>query len=279
MSYEAEISRRSPAFLLFVLDQSTSMGHPIAEGTSKAAYVADVLNRTFLTIISTSTKVDGVRDYFFFSVIAYSGVDARPGLALVSVSDWFVPASRLAAHPIRVETRERKVEGPSGELVTQNVKFPVWFEPVSRGKTSMCAGLRMAKSLIQEWFEGHPGSYPPTVLHVTDGHPTDGDPEPIADEIRQLANRDGAALLFNLHVDVGSGGSIVFPNSEAKLKDKYAKKLFRMSSELPPRLLAGAQQRGYSLAAGARGFMFNASLESIVDFFDLGTRPSAIADR
>lgn len=279
MSYEAEISRRSPTSLLFLLDQSTSMGHPISEGVSKAAFVADVLNRTFFTIISTGTKVDGVRDYFFFSVIVYSGLDARPGLALMSASDRFVPASRLAACPIRVETRKRKVEGASGNLISQDVKFPIWFEPVSRGKTSMCAGLRVTKSLVQEWCERYPGSYPPTVLHVTDGHSTDGDPEPIADEIRQLRNRDGAALLFNLHVDVGPGEGIVFPSAEARLKDKYAKKLFRMSSELPPRLLAAASQRGYSLGVGARGFMFNASLESIVDFFDLGTRPSAVADR
>jgi hypothetical protein len=276
MSYEAEISRRSPTSLLFLLDQSTSMGHPISEGVSKAAFLADVLNRTLLTIISNCTKVDGVRDYFFFSVVVYSGFDARPGLSLMSPSQWFVPASRLATSPIRIETRQRKVESPSGDLITQNVKFPIWFEPTSRGKTSMCAGLQRVKSLVQDWCERHPQSYPPTVLHVTDGHPTDGDPEPIANEIVQITNRDGAALLFNLHVDVGGNGGIVFPVSEAGLKDKYAKKLFRMSSELPPRLLASAKQRGYSVVRGARGFVFNASLESVVDFFDLGTRPAAL---
>ena len=41
------------------------------------------------------------------------------------------------------------------------------------------------------------------VLHVTDGHPSDGNPEPAADRLKSLATSDGGCLLFNLHVDAG----------------------------------------------------------------------------
>jgi len=62
------------------------------------------------------------------------------------------------------------------------------------------------------WCEAHPGSYPPTILHVTDGQSTDGAPEEVADELRQISTKDGQALLFNLHVTTGGGPEMVFPH-------------------------------------------------------------------
>lgn len=143
----------------------------------------------------------------------------------------------------------------------------------------MCAGLSMAVEVLREWCAGHPAAFPPTVLHVTDGHPTDGNPEPIADGLRATATEDGACLLFNLHVDVGDGPPLIFPNDERMLRDRFGKALFRMSSALPPHALRAAKEKGYDVRAGARGFVFNAGIEAIADFFDIGTRPAVTADR
>jgi len=46
MSYQAEISRASPTAILMVMDQSASMNHRLKSGQSKAAFLADVLNKT-----------------------------------------------------------------------------------------------------------------------------------------------------------------------------------------------------------------------------------------
>src|SRR6185312_4970043 len=64
LSYQAEISRASPTAILIVMDQSTSMNHRLNSGQSKAAFLADVLNKTLYTIITNCSKSDGVRDYF-----------------------------------------------------------------------------------------------------------------------------------------------------------------------------------------------------------------------
>lgn len=286
MGYTAEISRENPTCLIFVVDQSRSMSMTIESGQTKAQFLAGVLNKTLHTMVLTCSKEEGVRDYFYVGVIAYSGpkeahgnTGARNGFPGALRGDLIHPISRLADNPLRIENRSRKVRQEAGEFVEQSVKFPVWFEPVSRGWTTMCAGLRMAAGLACEWCSRHPRSYPPTILHVTDGHPTDGDPEIPAADIRSVATEDGQALLLNLHVDIGPMKPITFPAHDGGLPDEYAKRLFQMSSVLPQHLQDAARAKGYTLQAGARGFVFNAGLESIIDFFDIGTRARKPADR
>jgi hypothetical protein len=145
----------------------------------------------------------------------------------------------------------------------------------------MRAALTKAAEAAAEWCDAHSNSYPPTILHVTDGQSTDGVPEDVADTLQQLHTGDGCVLLFNLHVTASGGQEIVFPTSEGTLSDEYSRMLFRMSSELPPHLAKSASEMGYSISDGSRGFIFNADPKLIVDFFEIGTRPSTrlVADR
>jgi hypothetical protein len=257
-----------------VIDQSTSMNHRLETGQTKARFLADVLNKTLYTIITNCSKADGVRDYFHVGVVAYSGLDARNGFQGALSVDILHPISRVAEMPLRIESRMKRVVGSNDEISEQPIKFPIWFDPQNRGKTSMCAGLSVALDVLSAWCSKHPNSFPPTVLHVTDGHPTDGDPEPIADKIKALQTEDGACILFNLHIDVGSGPSRIFPNDDRLLSDRFGKRLFRMSSQLPPYAMQTARSKGYDVRPGARGFVFNAGIEAVADFFDIGTRPS-----
>ena len=279
MNFRAEISRACPTAILFVIDQSTSMRDRLQSEKSKSEFLADVLNKTLYTLITTCSKADGIRDYFHVGVIAYSGLDARNGFQGGLADAEMHTISRIADAPLRIETRMKKVAGPNDNIVEEPTKFPIWFEPQSRGKTSMCAGLRAAYGLMRSWCSQHQASFPPTILHVTDGHPTDGNPEPAADEIKSLATEDGPCLLFNLHVDVGGAPPRVFPNDERVLHDRFGKTLFRMSSELPLHAVQIAKKKGRDIKSGARGFIFNAGIEEITDFFDIGTRPAIAEDR
>jgi hypothetical protein len=114
---------------------------------------------------------------------------------------------------------------------------------------------------------------------VTDGQSTDGAPEEMADGLRTISTRDGQALLFNLHVNTAAGLEIVFPTAEADLGDEYSRMLFRMSSPLPAHLAKFAGDKGYTIADGSRGFIFNGDPQCVVDFFEIGTRPRLVADR
>ncbi len=276
MSYSAEISRTSPTAFLFLVDQSGSMQDTMDNGKSKAQFVADVLNRTLATLITRCTKSEGTRDYFEVGVLGYSGSTSENGLAGALSGAILHPISQIEANPLRVEDRVKRLDDGAGGLVDQTIKFPVWFEPRAAGGTPMCNAITAAAEQLVVWCDAHPDSYPPTVLHVTDGESTDGDPEGLAYQLQQISTNDGNVLLFNLHVSSIGGDSVKFPTSDAGLSDSYAKLLFRMSSPLPAHLQRVAEDKGIRASMESRGFVFNGDIGEIVDFFDIGTRAAQL---
>jgi hypothetical protein len=279
MPYQAEISREHPTCLLFVIDQSGSMDEITEAGRSKAEFVADVLNKTLYTLVTTCSKADGVRNYFDVGVIAYGGSEVASGFGGALAGSIVHPIGAIGEQALRVEERQKKVDDGAGGIIELKTKFPVWFDPKSAGGTPMRAALSKTMETVAGWCEDHRDSYPPTILHVTDGQSTDGSPEEVADGLRQVATRDGEALLFNMHVTGAGGLEIVFPTSDADLKDELSRLLFRMSSPLPAHLAEFAGDKGYEIADGSRGFIFNGDPQCIVDFFEIGTRPKLVADR
>lgn len=273
--YSAEISRANPTCFVFLLDQSASMQDQIGsgEGQRKCDVVADALNRLLFELGIKCAKEEGVRDYFHVAVIGY-GANVGPALAGPLAGREIVPLSEIAASPARLESRSKKVPDGAGGLVDQEVRFPVWVDPVANGGTPMSSALSQAQSIVSTWLIDHPGCFPPVVLNLTDGEPTDGDPSFAADGIRQLASADGAALLFNLHVSSDSSAAISFPDTEAALVNQYAKALFNLSSTLPTGMRTYTEQQGIPVSEGSRGFVFNADVTSIIQFLDIGTRAS-----
>lgn len=279
MTYSAEISRDNPTCILFVVDQSTSMSEKMATGKSKADFLADALNKTIYTMITNCTKADGVRNYFEVGVIGYGGSGTPNGLKGTLAGKAVSPISEVADNPLRVESRTQLLDDGAGGVIEQSIKFPVWFEAVANGGTPMTAALTRCAEILVDWCDSHPNSYPPTVLHLTDGESTDGNPERVADAIRQISTRDGTALLLNAHISTAVGETIQFPASGGSLANNYATQLFDMSSVLPTHIANIAKDKGYALTEGARGFMFNADPKDIVNFFEIGTRPRLTVDR
>jgi hypothetical protein len=276
MSHEAQISRNTPTAFLFVVDQSGSMSDRMAIGKSKAEFVSDALNRTLMNLIGRCTKSEGVRDYFDVGVIGYGGRGVDNGFSGSLGARVLNPVSAIEQNPTRVEDRKKKMDDGAGGIVETAVKFPVWFEPRADGGTPMRAALTKAAEEIAAWCDAHPESYPPTILHVTDGESGDGDPEEIAASLGQLRTNDGSVVVMNIHVSALGSDTIKFPSSESGLPDNYAKMLFRMSSVLPPHIAAFARDKGYTVSPESRGYMFNAEAGEIVDFFDIGTRASQL---
>jgi hypothetical protein len=271
--YTAEISRTNPTCFVFLVDQSGSMEQPFAGQADKrkADGVADALNRLLQNLVLKCAKADGIRDFFHVGIVSYGGrVTSAFGGALGGQS--LVPVSQVANNPLRVEVRTRKVDDGAGGLAEQHFKFPVWFEARPTGRTPMCEALRLAKEYLQGFLGRQPNCYPPLVLNITDGKPTDGDPRDPAKELRGLASKDGNVLLFNAHLSDKQNRPIEFPHDEAGLPDDFAKLLFRMSSPLPPKLLDAAKADGFAVGAESRGFVFNADLVAVIRFLDIGTR-------
>ena len=277
MPYTAEISRANPTCFVFVLDQSGSMTEPFGgtEGVSqsKADFLADVTNKTLHDLVLRCAKTEEIRNYYYVALIGYGGEVGSAYAGALAGKD-LVPISDVANSPARVETRPKKVPDGAGGLVDQNVRFPTWVDPKAGGNTPMCAALRMAQQLLEKWVSEHRTSYPPTVLHITDGESTDGDPTEIGKNILSLSTSDGGVLMFNCHVTTQRAPMILYPSSASSLPSDHAKMLFNISSAVPASFHEAAKSIGVNLEEGARGLVFNANPSSLIQFFEIGTRPA-----
>lgn len=276
MTYNAEISRTNPTCFLFLLDQSGSMQDPFGGGEvqrRKADGVADAINKLLQNLVIKCARDAGVYDYFHVGIIGYGHTVGSAWSGTLGGRE-LVPISEIGSSPARIEERAKKMDDGAGGLVEQKVKFPIWFDPVANGGTPMCQALTYGKQLISNWVAGHPDGYPPIVINITDGESTDGDPNTIAEELRNLGSADGQALLFNLHLSSTSSTPITFPENDISLPDQYAKTLFAMSSVMPSQMRAQAASDGFVVGEASRGYVFNADLVSLIQFIDIGTRPS-----
>lgn len=273
MPYTAEINRAKPTAFCFLIDQSGSMDDAwgLDSGKRKCDAVADAINRLLATLVLRCAKGEDVRDYFQVAVIAYGGA-VRSGFGGGLSGRQFVPISEVADNPLRVETRSRKEDDGAGGLIERSVRFPVWFEPSAHGNTPMCAALEEAHQIVRAWTELYPLSYPPSVINISDGEPTDGSPRAVADRLKEIGTNDGKTLLFNIHISGMVKRPIEFPETQVGLPDEFAQQLFDMSSVLPPKLLEEARREGFSVTPASRGFAFNADLRALIQFLDIGTR-------
>ena len=276
MAYTAEISRSNPSVFLFLVDQSGSMDDAFGSDESKrkkADGVADAVNRLLQNLVIKCAKSEGVRDYYSVGVLGY-GSQVGPAFTGALAGRDLVPISEIADNPARIDERTKKVDDGAGGLVDQSVKFPVWFDPTAKGGTPMVQALTKARDALSDWLSEHADAFPPIVINITDGESTDGDPANAAEALRGLATSDGELLLFNAHLSSREEAPVEFPDQEEGLPDQYAKLLFRISSDLPGYMRAAAGAEGYQISDGAKGFVFNADLVSVIRFLDIGTRPS-----
>ena len=274
MAYTAEISRTNPTCFLLLVDQSGSMAERFggASGKSKAEGVAEAVNRLLQTLVARCAKGQHILDRYFVGVIGYGG-EVRMGFSIDALATGVLqPISQIGANPLRIENRVHRVSDGTVPARDQQIKFPVWFEPRAQGKTPLCSAFRLRRDVLNGFINRYPGCFPPIVINITDGAVTDGVFEPEAMALWSLASDDGNVLLLNIHLSARDEKPILFPSSDLDLPDDYARRLFSMSSPLPPQMLRQARIQETTLTEGARGFAFNADLASVVMFLDIGTR-------
>jgi len=272
--YTAEISRQNPGAFLFLIDQSGSMSDKTEYGTPLSNMISDSINKLLTEIVIKCSKSEGVRDYFEVGVIAYRHDFVGNGFKGNLESNIFNPVSIISENPIRVEERTKKIPDGAGGLVEQKTNFPVWFEPVAYGGTPMCQAFISAAEAIATWCDNHMDSFPPIVINITDGEPTDGNPQEIVEKIKQISTNDGQVLIFNAHISATSPQEFVFVSSEDVLPNENAKRLFKMSSVLTPPMVDLAKIAGFNVVPESRGYCYNAAITSLISFLDIGTRAS-----
>ncbi len=267
MAYDRRIDREHPSLVLLLLDQSGSMSATMGgDHRTRAEAVADAVNSVLFELVLRCVKDagEGPRHYYDVGVVGYAVRDQVGSVLGGELADRRIVSSiALAEHPLRLEETAR--DGG------RTVRTPVWVEPLAIGSTPMCEALDLAGTICAEWIEEHPNSFPPVVINLTDGVANDGDPAEWAARLTRLSTTDGPLLLFNASIATEAGGTIAFPSDPDGLPSDAAKELFAISSPLPPFMVDAAASSGHEVTAGARGFVHNADVSSILSFLRIGT--------
>ena len=279
MAYSQEISRHNKACFLFLLDQSYSMEEPLgASQNRKCDELVSALNGWLQNMAIRASGDSGIKDWMDIGVFGYrTDQIGNPiiesalrgplaGRSIVSISD-------IGMNPIRIDQRMQVIpDEETGEVFQIPCEVPIWVDPVAEGGSPMCHMFYHAHELLSVWIQEHPFSFPPIVVHITDGESQDGDPIPYARALTNLATNDGNVLLFNCHLSMAANDSFMFPATPNGLPDQLAFNLFEMSSVLPETFYQHAVMEGFPLQPGARGMAFNADMVCLIQFLNMGTQ-------
>ncbi len=281
-THTEQINAKHPMFFLFLVDQSGSMSQPFEGQPNKtmAQGVADAINGIIRGLVLRCSNGNDIKDYYYMGLIGYNH-QINLGFGGELQGRYHVPVSEIAKNPLRVEERVKKVDDGVGGILETKVQIPIWLDPVSKSKTKMREAIELASDSVADYVDQFPESYPPIVINITDGLPTDATkpdfPEVVAaaKSLQSVVNQNGSnALLFNIHISPKAGQPIIYPSDDSMLPDRYSKLLFRLSSPLTDEMvhIANVMEADIEVTQGARGFVFQGDLISMIQLLDIGTR-------
>ncbi|HEV3052061.1 MAG TPA: hypothetical protein VGX50_17255 [Longimicrobium sp.] len=239
------------------------MSESFPDGRQKAHVAADAVNDLINELQERCQAGETIKDRCAVGVIGYG---ARVhGLANGVISE-------LANNPRRTQTVQKVLQGCEG-LVTVTQQKPIWVEPAAENGTPMAEAFSLAADLIaSQWLPEHADSFPPVVINVTDGAPSDqAAAHKEALRLRSLATSDGNVLVFSAHISTAGSSEILLPDSPHGLPDDTARFLFDVTSPVPDEMAREAAKAGFEPRPGSRGFVFNASADTLIRLITFGS--------
>ena len=281
MAYTKKMGADSPGLIVFVLDQSGSMnadwlGSQLPQHPAKAEAVADILNGAIREIGARSVKGNDISPRCDLAVIGYGGGDVGSQWSGALAGREIVSIKEVVPNPLGEDDVQEQMPDGRGGLVEVDKKVKYWIEAKADGGTPMGHAMAEAQRLIEQWLRepSHQRSFPPIVIHVTDGLPQDEKAAIQASEsIRQLRTDDGNVLVINIHLPEGVSYQHAFPVSSSDLPpgNNAASLLFAMSSTLPDEMLGSAQDSQLPVKPGCKLMITNAKATIVTQLIQWGS--------
>jgi len=257
--------------VVFLIDESGGMNARVAQGTkSKAQSIATALN-SLLNQLTLLPEIDVAVVGYRRDARGQDDVGCRWGGPLAGSQ--FVSTARLAASPLTVENRVRKIPGPGGLGVAreETVRFPVWYVPTLGDKSSRTAALEYCRELFSSWLSA-PGdkAAPPLVVdllgELSESVVTD---EAVA-KLQTFETTAGGPQLWHVHLATLAGiPPTLYPSSDVHLPPGPICDLFHRSSVLPEPLVVALREAEVAVNTGARGLACNATMADLIKLFSL----------
>jgi len=242
--YDNPYSTRSRGLFVFLVDRSRHCLPTLGRGETIAHEAASEVNSWLQNLVIRCGKAEGVRDILDIAVIGY-GSDAKgnpiiePALLGPLAGRQLVSISEISKHHARMdEVLACILDEETGEILEMPTQCPVWIDPVAQGEPPLCAAIVEVCSIVDEWTQRFPESFPPIVVNITSGVFADGNPWPYADALKRRETREGRVLLLHQYISAsGVVAPMLFPNDLRRLPDAPARALFSCSSQFPQELL------------------------------------------
>jgi hypothetical protein len=276
MNNSKQWSSATPGYIIFLVDQSGSMGENYTGGINKAEFTALAINRIINDLIFTNSAGDKIKDRVFISVIGYGG---QGGNSVDDIRSDYLSA--FADTPLRIEKVKKKVSDGAGGLVEIEEEMAIYLEPTcpKNGLTPMGEAFDFAKQLIEGWISKKPENPAPIIINISDGMPFTGSNQKediektisLANSIMQINTNDGNPIVFNVHLGQPPFNESKFESNESKISNEEGKLLFKISSLVPETYREAARKYEFITSEDSRGFVSNAGPETLIKFINFGS--------
>lgn len=258
------ISSTNPCLLVYLIDQSGSMKDKFGNAFhSKAVEVANAINDIIYEVGLRCIGNGGeLKNRFEIAIIGYGKVENTVQSAWEGqlAGKWVVSIKNIFDFPLGEENDK-----------------PIWIRPYTMSDTPMTKAFENAKRLCIDWINwgNHKDCHPPIIINITDGEATDGGSNFAnlynqVEQLKQLKTNYGYVNILNIHISLRAGDKLLFPN-EVTSGDKFERLLFDMSTRLDENMIRIAQQKGYNVQSGSRGYVFNGNATDLINFLNIGT--------
>ena len=258
------ISSTNPCLIIYLLDQSGSMGDKFGNAShSKAVELADAINDIIYQVGLRCMEGSEIKNRFELAVIGYGKTEDKVQSAWEGVlsNKWVISIRNIFENSLGIKDMK-----------------PVWINPYAHGSTPMRKAFENARKLCQDWINwgNHRDCHPPIIINITDGEATDSGSSysSLKQEVqllKQLGTNYGYVNVFNIHISTTSGDRQLFPSELKPSSDQFARMLFEISTSLNENMARLASQEGYNILPGARGYVFNENASDLIKFLNIGT--------
>ena len=265
MSHENNMSTNDPGCIIVLIDQSGSMKSNWGRSSYSLEWgAARSVNHMIGELVERCSKGDEVAPRVRLGFYGYAGSDVNWATSKFSPdADGLVSLEELAEC-------DEEIEDPENEIM-----LPWVVEEKAYGGTPMKSAFEQIIAIAENFAQNHPDSFPPVIVNITDGMPTDcneSDLPSIVSPIMNISTSDGAALVFNVHISADPSNPVFLPGPGDNLPDAYAECLYNASSTLPETLATiGRQQHNMTIGEDARCFAFNADSALLIKLLSLAS--------
>jgi len=273
MEYGNNMSSNDPGCIIVIIDQSGSMTAPWGGSKYQLSWgAARSCNHMIGDLIERCRKGDDIAPRVRLGFYGYHGDEVSwAAKKFPADADGLVGLEDLADCDVEVEDDENEI------------LIPWIVEEEAYGGTPMKTAFEQVISIAENFAQNHPNSFPPVIVNITDGVPTDCDEADLPGIVSPLTNistSDGSALVFNIHISPDSSSPVFLPTPNDKLPNSYAECLYAASSPLPESLsIIGRKDHGMPIGDDAKCFAFNADSALLIKLLSLASSGGGGEDR